>query len=372
MIRILIGNLFESPARTLVNTVNCVGVMGKGIALEFKKRFPGMYEDYKARCDAKSVKPGVPYLYTDLLGTSVVNFPTKDHWRSPSKLSDIERGLDTFVEKHREWGIQSIAFAPLGCGNGGLEWAVVGPLMYQKLANLGIDVELYAPYGTPQRELTEDFLSRQGQPGQGEVRGVVQKKMRQGWLPLLEVLWQLERQPYAAPAGRVIFQKICYVMTELGIDTGFHFRQGSFGPFAPEIKDALSVFANANLAQEEELGRMMALRTGPEYEALREKHLDYLAAVRKEVDRTVDLFCRIKNTDQAEEVATVFYAVRQIKQTQQRVSEQDVFDYIAKWKQKWTSPEKQKAVASAIRHLVMLRWVRVEFSQSLPVDAEAL
>ncbi|MGI6354259.1 MAG: macro domain-containing protein [Lentisphaerae bacterium] len=370
MPQVLIGNLFDSRARTLVNTVNCVGVMGKGIAAEFKKRYPEMFLDYAKRCADKSVRPGVPYLYEDLLGTSIVNFPTKDHWRLPSKLKDVIRGLDIFADKYREWGITSVAFPPLGCGNGGLEWRTVGPIMYQKLSPLDLEVEIYAPFGTPRNELSVEFLE-QPSAALSSIVGATQSKMKKEWIPLLEVLWQLERQPYAAPVGRTIFQKICYVMTELGLETGFHFSQGSYGPFAPEVKEALAVFANANLAQEQSLGRMTALRTGPEYETLRAKYADYLESMQDKISKTVDLFCRIKNTEQAEEVATVFYATRQVKAAQQHATEQDIFDYIIEWKKQWNTPQKREAVASAIRHLVMLKWVGAEYSQSLPVAEDA-
>ena len=86
---IKIGNMFESQATTLVNTVNCVGIMGKGIALEFKKRYPNMFSEYVALCNSGLVKPGIPYYHQDLCGASIINFPTKDHWRSPSKLSYV-------------------------------------------------------------------------------------------------------------------------------------------------------------------------------------------------------------------------------------------------------------------------------------------
>ena len=176
MIKVLIGNLFESEMQTLVNMVNCVGVMGKGVALEFKKRFPEMYKDYVTRCQAKQIRPGVPYLYSDLFGTSILNFPTKDHWRSGSRLDDIVRGLDLFVENYRSWGVTSIAFPPLGCGNGGLEWILVGPVMYRKLMQLDIPVEIYAPFGTPKQQLSEDFLGRSERQGK-DVRGRVHSKL---------------------------------------------------------------------------------------------------------------------------------------------------------------------------------------------------
>lgn len=373
MIKFLIGDLFESKMQTLVNTVNCVGVMGKGVAFEFKKRFPEMYRDYTIRCKAKQVKPGIPYLYSDLFGTSILNFPTKDHWRSGSRLDDIVRGLDLFVENYRSWGITSIAFPPLGCGNGGLEWHSVGPVMYQKLMQLDIPVEIYAPFGTPKQQLAEAFLNRP-ENLEKEVQGRTRGKLIPEWVSLLEVLYQLEKQPYASTVGRTIFQKICYTMTEQGIQTGFHFKQGSYGPFAPEVKEALNVFANANLILEEQLGRMTALKTGSEYPVLREKYKDSLVPFRRKIDKTVDLFARIKNTEQAEEVTTVFYAARTLKAqgNGQKLTENDVFNYVLRWKSHWDSELKKLAIATSIRNLVMLNWIKVDISESLPIGEDAI
>ena len=157
MFKALIGDLFATQAQTRVNTVNCIGVMGKGVALEFRKRFPAMFEDYVARCGRGEVRLGQPYLYRDPSGVRIVNFPTKKHWRSPARLADIAHGLDYFLAHAGEWEVRSVAFPPLGCGNGGLEWSEVGPLMYSKLRNADFDVEIYAPYGTPKHELTEEY-----------------------------------------------------------------------------------------------------------------------------------------------------------------------------------------------------------------------
>jgi hypothetical protein len=104
--------------------------MGKGIALEFKKRFPQMFKDYAERCERKEVKPGIPYLYKTLFPPQIVNFPTKDHWKSVSRIADIDRGLQFLVTLYKEWRITSLAIPPLGCGNGQLEWKAVGPLIY--------------------------------------------------------------------------------------------------------------------------------------------------------------------------------------------------------------------------------------------------
>src|SRR6266542_559194 len=159
--RILVADILESKAQTLINTVNCVGVMGKGIALEFKERFPEMFDDYVKRCAAKEVRPGIPYLYKRLLPPNIINFPTKDHWKSVSKISDIERGLQYLSSHYKEWEVSSLAIPPLGCGNGQLEGKTVGPLIYRYAHQMDIPVELYASFGTPPRELTIDFLSQE-------------------------------------------------------------------------------------------------------------------------------------------------------------------------------------------------------------------
>src|SRR5437588_87194 len=115
MVKVTIGDILQSNAQTLVNTVNCVGVMGKGIALQFRKRFPDMYEDYLRRCKANQVKLGMPYLYRRLVPPWIINFPTKYHWRSLSSLDAIVHGMQHLAEQYQEWGVTSLAVPPLGC-----------------------------------------------------------------------------------------------------------------------------------------------------------------------------------------------------------------------------------------------------------------
>lgn len=364
MFKALIGDLFESQAQTLVNTVNCVGVMGKGVAEKFKSLFPEMFEDYKRRTDAKAVRLGEPYLYRDVSGRQIVNFPTKDHWRSPSRLSSIEHGLDHLSRHIVEWGITSIALPPLGCGNGGLEWSEVGPLMYSKLRDLPIDVEVYAPYGTPKQQLTFEFLAAPSQMSL-DGRGRRADPLKPEWVVLMEVLRALEAQPYASPVGRTIFQKICYVVTEMGVPTGFDFGKGSYGPFSGDVKIALHDFANRNWLNEQQLGRMIALRVTPQYERDRNRYKEKLDLYGKKIEKTVDLFSRIKSTEQAEEVMTVLFASRQLKRSRSNVTEQDMLSYILEWKKAWRTEEKTAAVASTIRNLVLLGWLQVDISEAL-------
>lgn len=362
----LIGDMFNSDAQTLVNTVNCVGVMGKGVALKFKERFPEMFEDYTRRCARKVVKLGEPYVYEDKSGIKILNFPTKDHWRSASRLGDIERGLTYFAEHYERWGIESMSMPPLGCGNGGLEWSEVGPLIYQKLHSLPIDIEVFAPYGTPSTELKAEFLAAPTQLS-FEGKGRKLEKMNPGWVALIEVLKELEDQPYAPPVGRTIFQKICYVVTELGVPTGFEFGKGSYGPFSADVKPALHDFANRNWVQEKPLGRMVALRVGDQFSKERSKFSSEIERYRKSIDKTVDLFSRIKDTEQAEEVLTVLFASRQVKRGDKNanVEEQQIYDYILDWKKAWKEPEKREAVAEAVRNLTLLGWIRVRPSSSM-------
>jgi O-acetyl-ADP-ribose deacetylase (regulator of RNase III)/uncharacterized protein YwgA len=368
-IKALIGDMFASEMQTIVNTVNCVGIMGKGIAQIFKKEYPAMFEDYADRCARGEVRLGEPYHYKDLTGVSIVNFPTKGHWRAATRLDDVEAGLDYFVNHFQAWGVTSVAFPPLGCGNGGLEWATVGPLMYSKLRALGIPVEIYAPFGTPTNQLKEDFLGADQQM-EFSVKGRRREKLRPEWAALVEVLYELEQQPYANPVGRTIFQKICYIFTKQGVDTGFQFERNSYGPFAEEVKEAINVLANHNWVIEQQLGQMTALRVGPEYAKARVKLTEELKPFQRKIDKTVDLFSRIKSTDQAEEVATVIFAVQNLKQERkpEEVSEADLFNYILEWKKLWKRDRsKQESLAEAIRNLEMLGWVKLRFSESLPV-----
>lgn len=142
MIEYLEGDIFKSPAQVIVNAVNTVGVMGKGIALEFKKRYPKMFESYQKACDKKTFKMGRLMLCheTDHL---LLLFPTKENWRFPSKIEYIEQGLANFVNNYAKLNINSVAFPKLGCGNGELDWQTVRPVMEKYLKPLPIDIYIY-------------------------------------------------------------------------------------------------------------------------------------------------------------------------------------------------------------------------------------
>lgn len=357
--KVKIGDIFESECSTIVNTVNCVGVMGKGIALEFKKRYPEMYMDYVNRCNSKEVKTGAPYVYDNGDGTSILNFPTKDNWRSPSRLSYVVEGLDWFVENYERYGITSIAFPPLGCGNGGLDWAIVGPLMYQKLNKLPIDVEIYAPFGVSRNEITDEFLSKA--VIEDDVLGKSNLRVNPKWYLILQAVRELNGRVYSLKVGRTIYQKICYVMTRNGVNTGFTFSKGSYGLYSADVKASITALANSNLIIEQTLGRMVSLSV-PENVIIDKDSFsqeEWLA-----MKKTVDLFGRIKSTDQAEMVSTVLYSFDELKKEKTEISDKDVYDYVVSWKPHWEK-EKNYEVCDAIHNMAMLSLISVTHSNMI-------
>jgi O-acetyl-ADP-ribose deacetylase (regulator of RNase III)/uncharacterized protein YwgA len=371
--KILVGDILKSKAQTLVNTVNCVGIMGKGIALEFKKRFPEMFKDYEERCNRKEIRVGQPYLYKSLFGQQIVNFPTKEDWRSVSKISDIERGLDYLAAHYKKWGITSIAIPPLGCGNGQLQWKVIGPLIYKWAKQMDIPVEIYAPYGTNPVELTESFLectSEYANAGRGISRNG-QLPFNPAWVGLVEILYRIEKQPYHRPVGRTVFQKIAYVATQQGLPTGFNYQKSSYGPFSKELKLAESKMVNNNLLQEERFGKMFEVKVGPGFDVARRRHKSLLEKYTSVIEKTTDLFMRV-DTTQAETLATVIFTATKLKQSgKSPVSEMDILEAVMKWKQQRRPPLDKTIVASTIRNLGMLHWLDVQPDDKLPVSEES-
>lgn len=364
-ITVKIGDILESKAQTVVNTVNCVGVMGKGIALEFKKRFPEMYKDYERRCKANQVRLGEPYLYKYLIGPWILNFPTKGHWRTVSRLSDIEEGLQYIESRYKQWEIQSLAVPPLGCGHGQLEWRVVGPIIYNHLSRLDISAEIYAPFGTAPAELQEAFLC--GGAIEGDVLHSNGSKSRvpAAWAALAEIVARIERQPYHWTIGRIAFQKISYFATVLGIPTGLEFERGSFGPFAKGLKRIESALINNGFLEEEPLGRLISVKIGNSFHGAVQSYQSEMKQWESIIEAVVDLFLRMQAKD-AEIAATVHYAaMRNLNDSQDGMSETDIFDEVKRWKMKRRPPLHDEDIARMIRDLNMLGLIHARPSRDL-------
>jgi O-acetyl-ADP-ribose deacetylase (regulator of RNase III) len=169
------GDIFQSPAQVLTNTVNCVGVMGKGLALEFKNRFPQLFRDYKQKCKKGQVVPGKPYLWEDE-STQILNFPTKRHWCDNSLLQDIEDGLKYLASSYEQKSIQSIAMPALGCGLGELKWTDVKPLIEKHLGGIpDLDVYVYEPQSASVIKTTYDKKKSYIESGKEKISALPQE-----------------------------------------------------------------------------------------------------------------------------------------------------------------------------------------------------
>ncbi|NUM77961.1 macro domain-containing protein [candidate division KSB1 bacterium] len=227
MIKIARGNIVEADAEALVNTVNCVGYMGKGIALQFKQAFPKNFEAYAKACRAQNVKPGEMFVFEtgQLLGPKyIINFPTKRHWRGKSRLEDIESGLHALVQTVKKLNIKTIAVPPLGCGLGGLQWSVVEPMIRKAFAEVPeVDLLLYAPHGSPH---PAKMPVRTPRPAMTAARAMLIKLMAQ-YLELSYRMTLLE------------IQKLAYFLQEAGEPLQLRYHAGHYGPYAANLNKVL-------------------------------------------------------------------------------------------------------------------------------------
>lgn len=221
------GNLLRADAEALVNTVNCVGFMGKGIALQFRQAHPDNFRFYERACRKEEVQPGRMLIFDAgqmFKPRYIINFPTKRHWRGKSRVEDIQSGLDALVADVKRLGIKSIAVPPLGCGNGGLEWSVIRPIIVRAFASLpDVTVMLYSPAGAPDARTMPVRTTR---PNMTPTRALLVKLMQQ-YLVLAYRLTHLE------------IQKLAYFLQESGERMLLKYEAGRYGPYAQNLTKVL-------------------------------------------------------------------------------------------------------------------------------------
>jgi O-acetyl-ADP-ribose deacetylase (regulator of RNase III) len=227
MIEFKQGNLLEENAEALVNTVNCVGVMGKGIALQFKQAYPENFRQYEKACRAGEMQPG--HMFTVATGSLfnpryIINFPTKRHWKGKSKIEDIKSGLVALVAEVQQLGITSIAIPPLGCGNGGLNWVEVKPLIESAFAQLpDVQVIIFEPTGAPAAEKMPVATKK---PNMTRARALFIRLLELYGIPGYE-LTKLE------------IQKLAYFLQEAGEPLKLPYVKQKYGPYANNLNHVL-------------------------------------------------------------------------------------------------------------------------------------
>jgi O-acetyl-ADP-ribose deacetylase (regulator of RNase III) len=229
MVRVVTGNLLDAKVEALVNTVNTVGVMGKGLALQFKKAFPANSKAYEAACKKGDLQIGKMFVFEAggiVLPRYIINFPTKKHWRDTSKLEFIESGLQDLVRVIRDRRVRSVAVPPLGAGLGGLDWSRVRALIEDALGKLtDVEILLFEPKGAPPpAEMSNATPRPRMTPGRAAVLALMNRYLVPGYdylLSLLEV------------------QKLAYFLQEAGQPLQLNYKPDLYGPYADKLRHVL-------------------------------------------------------------------------------------------------------------------------------------
>ncbi|OHB64709.1 MAG: Appr-1-p processing protein, partial [Planctomycetes bacterium RBG_13_60_9] len=230
MIELRQGDILKAKADALVNTVNCAGVMGRGIALQFKKAFPEVFDVYESVCKRHELKPGMVLVH-DLNRFEqphyVINLPTKRHWRGKSRPEDIESGLAALVAEIRRLGLTSVAVPPLGCGLGGLDWNEVQPRIQQAFRALpDVQVLLFEPKGAPSPdEMAKSEKKPNMTEGRAALLGLIHRYLGAVMDPSITLLE---------------IHKLMYFMQESGQNLKLAYTKGPYGPYAENLRHVLT------------------------------------------------------------------------------------------------------------------------------------
>ena len=296
------GNILHADAEALVNTVNCVGVMGRGIALQFKNAYPKNFKAYEAACQRQEVQPGRMFVYaTGELANPrfIINFPTKRHWRGNSRMEDIESGLIDLVEVIRRNNIQSIAIPPLGSGLGGLEWDDVRPRIEKALAALPqVKVLLYEPKGAP----TSDKMQHKREA----------PKMTAGRAALVELMSRYLKGLLDPAVSLLEVHKLMYFLQESGEPLRLQFKAAHYGPYAENLRHVLNAIEGHLVSGYADGGdipeKTLELVPGAEDEA--SQFLAHHQATRERFDKVADLVSGFESPYGLELLSTVHWVAK--------------------------------------------------------------
>lgn len=304
MLQFIKGDILKADVEALVNTVNCVGTMGRGIALQFRKAFPENFKVYKSACDKKELHPGTMFVY-DLNHLQnpryIINFPTKRHWKGKSKIEDIESGLEALVQEISKRNIRSIAIPPLGCGLGGLDWSQVKRLIEKAFNTLpSVRVLLYEPIGAPVAKVMvrEKKLPRMT-VGRAALLGLMDRYLRAVMDPFISLLE---------------IHKLMYFMQESGENLRLNYTRAIYGPYAQNLRHVLNaieghfIIGFADAADRPDIQIQLIPNAVKEADVFLQKH----HSTRKHFDRVADLIKGFETPFGMELLSTVHWvAVRE-------------------------------------------------------------
>lgn len=330
MIRYTTGNILDAEAEALVNTVNCVGVMGRGIALQFKNVFPENFKAYAAACARGAVEPGRMFVYDTgelTLPRYIVNFPTKRHWRGKSRIEDIEAGLTALVGEVRSRGIRSIAVPPLGSGLGGLDWAQVKPLIERAMAELtDVNVLIFEPGG-----VAADSRAN---------RSTKVPKLTQGRAALVGLMNRYLGGLMDPAVSLLEVHKLMYFQQAAGEPLQLRYVKGLYGPYAENLRHVLreieghlvSGYADGGDAPDKQL----SLVPGAVEDA--QAFLAAHPATRKRFERVVQLVDGFETPFGLELLSTVHWVMNELQSTEPATVERATYAWGAR-KQQFTSAQ---------------------------------
>jgi O-acetyl-ADP-ribose deacetylase (regulator of RNase III) len=301
MIKYAHGDILRADTEALVNTVNCVGVMGRGIALQFKKAFPENFRTYELACRAGDVEPGRMFVFETGQFTNpryIINFPSKRHWRGKSRLEDIEAGLLALAEEIRQRGIRSIAIPPIGTGLGGLEWRDVRPLIEDALSSLrDVEIVVFEPTGAPDPgRMTKARKAPRMTSGRAALLGLMRRYLRgllDPFVSLLEI------------------HKLMYFMQEAGEPLRLRYVPGLYGPYAENLRHVLQAVEGYYVSGYADGGDapIKSLQLVPGAAADAEAFLGTHAETRARFDRVADLVEGFETPFGLELLATVHWVI---------------------------------------------------------------
>ena len=343
MISFTRGDLLSSKAYALVNTVNTVGVMGKGIALHFKEQFPHNFAVYAEACRRKEVVPGRMLVVQDsnpTLGDRlIINFPTKIHWRNPSRYEYIESGLKDLVRVIEEYHIPSIAIPPLGCGNGGLDWTIVKGMIINALAVLdGQDVTIYEPS-------TEVAAILAKQPGNPNVRLTPARAM------LLYAMFCYEN--HDERCSLFVANKLSYFYQILGEEAfaSMKFSARYYGPYSPNVDHMLKAVNGKYIHGLEQMDRKpfedLMLDYGHKAEVSEYVHGQLTAAQIEHIRQLLKLIEGYESAYSMELLASVAF----IRKQEPGIGLEDSILRIQSWSKRKKNMFKRDHILAAYKHL---------------------